>query len=114
MSTQIGRRLNRLETRLGVSDNAPKIDHIIVYFVKPSSNGFKKDVRAAKLDSGKIVYRGADETLEDFQNRIRQKLPKEKEMGCRMSLVTLGTLEDFSEAPGSEDPLVHPTKTLIN
>ena len=114
MSTQIGRRLNRLETRLGVSNNAPKIDQIIVFFVRPSPNGLEKDVRAGDLDSGKIVYRGADETSEEFKNRIRQNLLKEKETGCRMSLVTLGTLEDFSEAPGSEDPLVHPTKTLIS
>ncbi len=114
MNTQIGRRLNRLETRLGVSNNAPKIDHIILFFVNPSPNGLEKDVQAANLNSGKIVYRDADETSQEFKNRIRQNLPKEKETGCCMSLVTLGTLEDFSEAPGSEDPLVHPTKTLIS
>ena len=100
MSTQIGRRLNRLETRLGFSENAPKIDHIIMFFVKPSPNGFEKDVQAGDLGSGKIVYRDTDETLEDLQNRIRKSLPKEKETACRMSLVTLGTLEDFSDSNG--------------
>ena len=86
MSTQIGRRLNRLETRLGVSENAPKIDHIIVLLRKTGPQWFQEDVRAGELDSGKIVYRGADETFEDFQSRIRRSCQKKKKWAaaCRL------------------------------
>lgn len=95
MSTHIARRLNRLEERLGVSDGTPKIEAIFVQIVRPGPNGPVKEVQAAELDNGEILHRGTDETLEDFEDRIRQSLPRDT---GRMPRAILGRAGDFSDA----------------
>jgi hypothetical protein len=95
MSTHIARRLGRLEERLAISDDALKIDAIFIHIVRPGPNGPVDDVQAAQLDNGEILCRGSDETLEDFENRIRQSLPRDT---GRMPRAILGMPEDFSDA----------------
>ena len=95
MSTYIARRLDRLEERLGVSDTL-KIEAIFRYIVRPGPNGPVTDVQAAKLDdNGRVLYRGPGETLEDFENRIRECSPRDT---GRMPRAILGMAEDFSDA----------------
>jgi hypothetical protein len=96
MSTYIARRLDRLEERLGVSDDTLKIDAIFRYIVRPGPNGPVADVQAAKLnDTGTVLQRSPDETLEDFENRIHQSLPRDT---GRMPSAILGMAADFSDA----------------
>jgi hypothetical protein len=95
MSTHISRRLDRLEERLAISDDALKIDAIFIHIVRPGPNGPVEDVQAAQLENGQILYRGSDETLEDFENRIRQSLPRDTD---RLPRAILGMPKDFSDA----------------
>jgi hypothetical protein len=95
MSTHISRRLERLEDRLALSDGTLRIENIFIHIVRPSPNGPVDDVQAAELENGEILHRGADETLEDFEDRIRQSLPRDT---GRMPRAILGMPEDFSDA----------------
>jgi hypothetical protein len=95
MTTHIARRLERLEERLAISDDTPRIQAIFNRIVRPSPNGPDDDVQAAKLEDGTILYRGPNETLEDFESRIHQSLPP---FTGRIPHVLLGLPQDFSNA----------------
>ena len=85
MTAYIARRLDRLEKRLAIADGQPKINTIIVYCVAPSPDGPVEDVQnnqTVRLDNGEVLYRGADEALDDFIKRIRHSLPRDKAV-CR-------------------------------
>jgi hypothetical protein len=94
MSTQISRRLDRLETRLAISDT-PRIEAIFVCITRPGPDGPVDDAQAAKLDNGAILHRDTEETLEDFENRIQQRLSPHT---GRIPRVILGMPEDFGDA----------------
>jgi hypothetical protein len=91
MNTNI-RRLERLEERLAISDK-PKIEIMFVRLVSPGPNGPVADVQAARLN-GTIVYRGKDETLEDFESRIKESLPPQP---GRIPVVIVGMPEHFND-----------------
>jgi hypothetical protein len=96
MTTHIARRLERLEERLAISDDTPRIQAIFNHIVRPSPNGPDDDVQAAKLEDGTILYRGPNETLEEFEDRIYQSLPP---FTGRIRHALLGLPQDFKSEP---------------
>ena len=95
MTAYIARRLDRLEERLGVSDGRPKIEFIFIHIVSPGPDGPVCDIQVAHLGPETLLHRGKDETLDDFQNRVREHVPR---VPGRIPSVILGPAKDLSGA----------------